>query len=69
MHKRENKVVLSKNTNFVEDKIVTTAKICINDQCIQFDCRDRVKMRDSDIYCGDERYYKCINNAFVNQRS
>lgn len=68
---RHNKFSINKNT-VVNNEVFTTkttSTICINNECIQFDCNDRVKLRDGNIYCGNELYYKTIKNTFVDQRS
>ena len=46
-----------------------TSTICINNECIQFDCHDRVKLRGGEIYCGEKLYYSHVNNHFVDHRS
>lgn len=45
------------------------SNVCFNNSCIKFDCDDRVKLRNSKIYCGDKLYYEYLNKEFVDKRS
>ena len=47
----------------------TMSNICIDNDCIKFDCNERIKMRGDKIYCGDRLYYEYANHEFVNRRS
>lgn len=43
--------------------------VCKNNNCVEFECNDRVNVKGNDVYCGSELYYKYVNEAYVNQRS
>lgn len=55
--------------NKVPQKIRTPSKslVCFDESCVEFECSDRVKVVNNNIFCGEKVYYEFVNNGFVNK--
>lgn len=45
------------------------SNVCVDRDCVKFDCNERVKIRNGEIYCGDTLYYEHTRDGFISKRS
>lgn len=50
-----------------KQRTLNQSLVCMDGQCIEFDCQDRVKIYGNNVFCGDKLYYEFSNNTFVNK--